>query len=230
MSNSRDRGARPPPTGRRRLKVRVRTAKHRKLSSTRWLERQLNDPYVEAAREEGYRSRAAFKLIELNEKYRIIRPGSRVVDLGSAPGGWSQVAAALVGDKGKIVACDILEMEPVTGVEFAQLDFLDEDAEEKLMAMLGGPADVVLSDMAAQTTGHRQTDHLRIMGLCEAAAEFAEKILAPGGSFCAKVLRGGTEGELLKRLKQNFAEVRHAKPPASRADSAEMYIVAKGFR
>ena len=212
------------------MKVRVRTAKYRKISSTRWLQRQLNDPYVAAAREDGYRSRAAYKLIELNDKFRLIKPGARVVDLGSAPGGWSQVAASVVGPKGKVVACDILEMDPIAGVDFVRLDFMDDDAEDRLTERLGGKADIVLSDMASQTTGHRQTDHLRIMGLCEVAAAFAEKILVPGGAFCAKVLRGGTEAELLKQLKQTYSDVRHAKPPASRADSAEMYILAKGFR
>lgn len=221
---------RTSPSGRRRLKVRVRTAKSRTVSQARWLERQLNDPYVEAARRDGYRSRAAYKLLELNDKFRLLRPGDKVIDLGSAPGGWSQVASSIVGDKGKVVAIDLLEMTPLSGVDFIQGDFLEEGMEARLREMLGGSADLVLSDMAAQATGHRQTDHWRIMGLCEVAIEFAVDVLRPGGSFVAKVLRGGTEGELLARLKQNFDEVRHAKPPSSRSDSAEMYLVAKGFR
>ena len=218
--------------GGRDLKTRVRTAGRRTPSSTRWLERQLNDPYVARARAEGWRSRAAFKLIEIDDKYRILKPGGRVVDLGAAPGGWSQVAAKRVGapGRGRVVALDLLEMSPVPGVDIAQGDFLDEDAPERLRAMLGGPADVVLSDMAANATGHKKTDHLRIMGLAEAAADFARSVLAPSGAFLAKVLQGGTEGALLADLKRDFAAVRHVKPAASRSDSAELYVLATGFR
>lgn len=229
MSKSPDRPV--DPSTQRRLKVRVRKPKNRSASSHRWLERQLNDPYVAAAQARGLRSRAAFKLLELDERFQLLRPGLSVVDLGSAPGGWSQVALDRVGEKGEVIAIDLLEMDPIPGVTFAQMDFLAPDAEEKLMAMLGGGgADLVLSDMAANTTGHKQTDHWRIMALAESAYGFAERVLKPGGVFVAKVLRGGLEGQLLERIKRNFAEVRHAKPPASRADSAEMYIVAKGFR
>jgi 23S rRNA (uridine2552-2'-O)-methyltransferase len=216
-----------------RIKVRVRTARRRSTSSTRWLERQLNDPYVEKARAEGYRSRAAYKLIELDDRFHLLKPGARVVDLGAAPGGWSQVVAARVGSpggKGRVVAIDILEMAAIPGVEVLQLDFLDAAAPERLTVALGGPADVVLSDMAPATTGHRQTDHMRIMALCEAALEFARQVLVPGGAFLAKVLRGGTEGALLADMKRDFAAVRHVKPPASRADSAELYVLATGFR
>ena len=220
--------------GARDLKVRVKTGKGRTLSSKLWLERQLNDPYVARAKREGYRSRAAYKLIEIDDKHRIFKSGGRVVDLGAAPGGWSQVAAARTGaakgGRGRVVAIDILEMPPVPGVEFAKIDFLDENAPEKLNAMLGGPADVVLSDMAANATGHRKTDHLKIMALVESAAEFAREVLAPGGAFLAKVLQGGTEGQLLADLKRDFASVKHIKPAASRADSAELYVLATGFR
>lgn len=216
-----------------RLKVRVKTAKRRTSSSTRWLQRQLNDPYVAKARAEGYRSRAAYKLAELDDKYRFLKPGGRIVDLGAAPGGWSQVAAERVGStagKGKVVAIDILEMDPIPGVEIFHLDFLDESAPARLRGALDGPADMVLSDIAPATTGHRQTDHLRIMGMCETALAFAREVLAPGGTFLAKVLRGGTEGQLLKDMKRDFDKVRHVKPPASRADSAELYVLATGFR
>jgi 23S rRNA (uridine2552-2'-O)-methyltransferase len=220
--------------GRRQLKVRVKTAKQRSASSQRWLERQLNDPYVAAAKREGYRSRAAFKLIEIDDKHRLLKPGKRVVDLGAAPGGWAQVAAARVhsdAGRGQVVAIDILEMEPIAGVEFLRLDFMDGAAPGRLTAMLReGKADVVLSDMAAQGTGHTRTDHLRIMGLAEAAVEFACEVLVPGGAFLCKVLQGGTERELLQRLKQAFAAVRHLKPPASRAESAELYVIATGFK
>jgi 23S rRNA (uridine2552-2'-O)-methyltransferase len=212
------------------VKARLKSAKGRSVSSKRWLERQLSDPYVARAKREGLRSRAAFKLIEIDDKHRLLKPGARVVDLGAAPGGWSQVAAKRAGAKGKVIAIDILEMPPVGGVEFAQIDFLDEDAPEKLKAMLGGPADVVLSDMAANATGHRQTDHLKIMALAEAAAEFAREVLAPGGSFLCKVLQGGSEAALLAQLKRDFASVKHVKPAASRADSAELYLLATGFR
>ena len=220
-------------SGGRSLKVRVKTARKRSLSSTLWLQRQLNDPYVALAKREGYRSRAAFKLAELDDKYRLLKPGQRLVDLGSAPGGWSQVAATRIGaDKGRggVVAIDLLEMEPVPGVEFAQLDFLAADAPEKVRAMLKGGADGVISDMAANATGHRKTDHLKIVALVELAAAFAVEILKPGGFFVAKVLQGGTEGALLATLKRDFATVRHVKPQASRADSAELYVLATGFR
>jgi 23S rRNA (uridine2552-2'-O)-methyltransferase len=218
--------------GSRELKVRVKTAKSRTASSQRWLERQLNDPYVARAKREGYRSRAAFKLIEIDEKARFLKKGARVVDLGAAPGGWSQIAAKRAGapDHGKVVAIDILDMDPVPGVMFAKLDFLDPSAPDKLKEMLGGPADVVLSDMAANATGHARTDHLKIMALVELAAEFAREVLAPGGAFLAKVLQGGTEASLLAALKRDFAKVQHIKPPASRADSAELYLLATGFR
>ena len=220
--------------GRRQLKVRLRTAKQRTASSQRWLERQLNDPYVAAARREGYRSRAAFKLIEIDDKAGLLAPGKRVIDLGAAPGGWAQVAAArvrAVESRGQVVAIDLLPVEPIPGVVFRQLDFLDASAPGRLRALLrGGRADVVLSDMAAQGTGHTRTDHLRIMGLAEAAAEFACDVLEPGGAFVCKVFQGGTERELLERLKRAFAAVRHIKPPASRAESAELYVVATGFR
>jgi len=218
--------------GGRELKVRVK-AKGRTASSRRWLERQLNDPYVVRARREGYRSRAAFKLIEIDDKAGFLKPGKRVVDLGAAPGGWSQVAAKRVRSEagpGRVVAIDILEIEPINGVDFVQLDFLDPEAPERLKAMLGGPADVVLSDMAANATGHKRTDHLRTMALVEAAAEFAREVLAPGGAFLAKVLQGGTENQVLAQLKRDFAAVKHLKPQASRADSSELYLLATGFR
>jgi 23S rRNA (uridine2552-2'-O)-methyltransferase len=213
----------------RRLKVRVKD-KSKSQSSRRWLERQLNDPYVVRAKREGYRSRAAFKLAEIDDKHHLLKAGARVVDLGAAPGGWSQVARKRAGEKGRVVAIDVLEMDAIGGVEFARIDFLDPDAPEKLKAMLGGPADVVLSDMAANATGHRATDHLKIMALIEAAAEFAREVLAPGGAFLAKVIQGGTEGTLLAALKRDFASVKHVKPSASRADSAELYVLATGFR
>ena len=216
--------------GRRDLKVRVRAGGGRTVSSRAWLERQLNDPYVARARREGYRSRAAYKLAEIDDKHRILKPGGRVVDLGAAPGGWSQVAAKRVGGKGRVIAIDVLDMVPVPGVEFLHLDFLDPAAPDRLKAALGGPADAVLSDLAANATGHRKTDHLKIMALVEAAAEFAGEVLAPGGAFLAKVLQGGTEASLLTSLKQRFAVVKHVKPPASRADSAELYLLATGFR
>lgn len=212
------------------LKTRVKTARGRTTQSTRWLERQLNDPYVARAKREGYRSRAAFKLIEIDDKHHVLKPGARVIDLGAAPGGWSQVARQRVGAKGRVVAIDILAMDDVAGVDFMQLDFLDLEAPAKLKAMLGGPADVVLSDMAANATGHRQTDHLKIMALVEAGAEFACEVLKPGGAYLAKVIQGGTENDLLAMLKRNFTGVKHVKPAASRADSAELYVVATGFR
>jgi 23S rRNA (uridine2552-2'-O)-methyltransferase len=218
----------------RDLKVRVKTSKGRKIGSTLWLQRQLNDPYVARAKAEGYRSRAAFKIKELDERYRLLHKGQRVVDLGAAPGGWSQVAAAATGSTDAnplIVAIDYLDMEPVPGVAFLKKDFTDDDAPAALIEMMGGKkADLVLSDMAAPTTGHRATDHLRIVHLVELAADFAIKVLAPGGAFVAKVLQGGTEHELLHVLKQHFATTLHAKPKASRAESAETYLVARGFK
>jgi 23S rRNA (uridine2552-2'-O)-methyltransferase len=225
--------------GGRSLKQRVKTAKRRTASSTQWLQRQLNDPYVAAAKREGYRSRAAFKLIEIDDKYRLLKPGQKIVDLGAAPGGWSQIAAKRVkaqdGEgkrgQGKVVGIDLLDVETLAGVDFQVMDFLDADAPERLTAMLGGDkADGVLSDMAANTTGHKPTDHLRIVHLVELAADFAAQVLAPGGFFLAKVFQGGTENELLARLKRDFAVVRHVKPKASRADSAELYVLATGFR
>ena len=216
-------------SGSRALKVRVKS-KGRKLSSKLWLERQLNDPYVVRAKREGFRSRAAYKLIEIDDKARVLKKGMRVIDLGAAPGGWSQVAARRVGAQGRVVAIDVLPMDAIAGVEFAQLDFLRADAPEKLRVMLGGPADVVLSDMAANATGHAKTDHLRIMALVEAAADFAREVLAPGGSFLAKVLQGGTEAALLTALKRDFKSVKHVKPAASRSDSAELYLLATGYR
>jgi len=218
----------------RDLKVRVKTARKRKLSSTLWLERQLNDPYVARARAEGYKSRAAFKLLEIDEKYKLLRRGARVVDLGAAPGGWSQVAAAKTGSTDEqplVVGIDYLDMESIPGVILLKKDFTDDDAPEMLIEALGGhKADLVLSDMAAPTTGHRATDHLRIMHLVEIAADFAIDVLAPGGAFVAKVFQGGTEHQLLADLKRNFASTFHAKPPSSRSDSAENYLVAKGFK
>lgn len=219
--------------GKDRLKQRVKTGKGRTVSSKLWLERQLNDPYVARAKREGYRSRAAYKLMEIDDKHRFLKPGLRVVDLGAAPGGWSQIAAKRVGaaeGKGKVIGIDLLEMDAVPGVDFMQLDFLDPQAPDILKEKLGGPADIVLSDMAANTTGHRKTDHLRIVALVEAAAEFASEVLAEGGVFLAKVIQGGTENELLAMLKRNFASVKHVKPAASRADSAELYVLAAGFR
>jgi 23S rRNA (uridine2552-2'-O)-methyltransferase len=219
--------------GRRQLKVRVRTAKQRKASSARWLERQLNDPYVARARGEGYRARSAYKLIEIDDKHRLLAPGKRVVDLGAAPGGWAQVAAARTGSTDTqplVVAIDYLDMDPIPGVTILKKDFLDDDAPAIILDTLGGAPDVILSDMAAPTTGHRQTDHLRTMHLCETAADFAITTLKPGGHFVAKVFRGGTEAELLAALKRNFRTVHHVKPPASRAASVELYLVAKDFR
>ena len=217
------------------LKARVKTARSRTLASTLWLQRQLNDPYVARAKREGYRSRAAYKLIEIDARSHILKPGQKIVDLGAAPGGWAQVAAQKTGAgkldaKGKVFAIDLLLMSPVPGVDFRQMDFLDPAAPQLLHEWLGGPADVVLSDMAANATGHKKTDQLRIIGLVELAAEFACEILGPGGAFLAKVLQGGTEAALLARLKREFALVRHIKPPASRSDSAELYVLATGFR
>jgi 23S rRNA (uridine2552-2'-O)-methyltransferase len=230
--------------GRRVARQRLRSAKPRSQSSRQWLERQLNDPYVAAARREGYRSRAAYKLAEIDARFRILKPGRRVLDLGTAPGGWAQVAAEVVrsaeaagpgplprSQAGQVVAIDLLPVEAIPGVEFIQLDFMDPSAPDRLKAMLrGGKADVVLSDMAAQGTGHTRTDHLRIVGLAEAAAEFACEVLEAGGAFVCKVFQGGSERALLDQLKRAFATVKHVKPPASRAESAEMYVVAMGFR
>ena len=221
-------------SGHRGLHTRVRNARGRKASSQRWLERQLNDPYVARSKQEGYRSRAAYKLLEIDARYRILKRSARVVDLGAAPGGWSQVAAQKVGSTDqdpRVVAIDYLGMDPLPGVVVLRKDFLDGDAPEALRAALGGrPADVVLSDMAAPTTGHRATDHLRIVALCEAAAEFAREVLAPGGHFLAKVFRGGTEHGLLVNLKRDYDRVHHVKPPASRAESPELYLLAMDFR
>ena len=217
----------------RPLAVRLKTKKKRTVSQKRWLERQLNDPYVARAKREGLRSRAAFKLTEIDDKHRLLKPGGRVVDLGAAPGGWSEIAAKRVGaadGKGRVVAIDILEMAPIPGVLFRQLDFLDPAAPAQLHEMLGGPADVVLSDMAANATGHKKTDQLKIMALVEAGIEFAREVLRPGGSFLTKVLQGGTDPPLLAALKRDFATVKHVKPQASRADSAELYLLAMGFR
>ncbi|NDR54940.1 RlmE family RNA methyltransferase [Aliiruegeria sabulilitoris] len=224
--------------GQRDLRVKVKTARGRKLSSTLWLERQLNDPYVVQARREGYRGRAAFKILELDDKYRFLVPGARVVDLGCAPGGWCQVAVKRVnalGEKsgkavGTVLGVDLQEVEAIAGAELHVLDFLEDGADDKVKAWLGGQADVVMSDMAASSSGHKQTDHLRIMALCEAAADLAFDVLAPGGTFVAKVLAGGAEGDLQKLLKQRFAKVANVKPPASRADSSEKFVVATGFR
>jgi 23S rRNA (uridine2552-2'-O)-methyltransferase len=219
--------------GGRALKTRVKTARKRSLASTLWLERQLNDPYVAQARREGFRSRAAYKLIEIDGKYKLFKPGQKIVDLGAAPGGWSQVAATRTmarEGRGRVIAIDLLEMGPIEGVEFRQMDFHDPEAPRQLREWLGGLADGALSDMAANATGHRKTDQLRIVGLVELAADFASEVLAPGGFFLAKVLQGGAEGELLARLKREFTTVRHVKPKASRADSAELYLLATGFR
>lgn len=221
-----------PKRDERPLKVRLKTKKSRTASSKRWLERQLNDPYVARAKREGLRSRAAYKLIEIDDKYRLLKPGARVVDLGAAPGGWSEVAAkrAQAGEgRGKVVAIDLLEMAPIAGVEFLHLDFLDPQAPGRLRSLIG-EADVVLSDMAANATGHKKTDQLKIMALVEAGAEFAREVLRPGGSFLTKVLQGGTDSALLAELKRDFATIRHVKPQASRADSAELYLLATGFR
>jgi 23S rRNA (uridine2552-2'-O)-methyltransferase len=220
--------------GARSLGVRVKTARGRKISSKLWLERQLNDPYVQAAKREGYRSRAAFKLLEIDDKYGFLKPGSVVVDLGAAPGGWSQIAAARVctsKSKGFVLGMDLLEVDPLPDVTLVQADFMDDKALTLINDILGGrTVDVVLSDMAASATGHKQTDHIRIIALCEVALQFAEDVLVPGGTFLAKVLQGGTEKTLLDQLKRGFETVRHVKPEASRADSAELYVLAQGFR
>jgi len=216
-----------------RLHVTVKSGGKRKLSSKLWLERQLNDPYVAQAKRDGFRSRAAYKLQEMDDKFRFLKTGQAVVDLGAAPGGWSQIAAKRVGSdrgKGKVVAIDLLEMPDIPGVTFAQLDFLAENAPEQLRAMLGGGADVVMSDMAANTTGHRKTDQLRIVGLVESAAAFAAEVLNPGGTFVAKVFQSGADAVLLAQLKRDFTTVRHVKPAASRQDSSERYLLATGYR
>lgn len=216
-----------------RLHVTVKSGGKRKLSSKLWLERQLNDPYVMQAKRDGFRSRAAYKLQEIDDKHRILKRGQVVVDLGAAPGGWSQIAAKRVGSvegKGKVVAIDLLEMPELPGVSFAQMDFLDDKAPDRLRSMIGGGADVVMSDMAANTTGHRKTDQLRIIGLVESAAAFASEILNPGGTFLAKVFQSGADAELLTLLKRDFATVKHVKPAASRQDSSERYVLAQGFR
>ena len=210
--------------------ARLKGDKRRTPSSRAWLERQISDPYVARAKREGYRSRAAYKLAEIDDKFHLLKNGARVVDLGAAPGGWSEVAVRRVGAGGRVLALDILDMKPIAGVEFIKLDFLDTTSPERLKATLGGDADVVLSDMAANATGHRKTDHLRIMALAEAAAQFAREVLGPGGGFVCKVLQGGTEAVLLAELKRDFSSVKHIKPPASRADSAELYLLARGFR
>lgn len=224
--------------GQRDLTVKVKTARGRKLSSTRWLQRQLNDPYVARAKAEGYRGRAAFKIMELDDKFRFLVPGARVVDLGCAPGGWLQIAVKRVnalGEKkgkniGRVLGVDLQEVEPLAGTEVHQLDFMEDDADMKVKEWLGGNADVVMSDMAAASSGHKQTDHLRIIALCEAAAYFAFDVLEEGGTFVAKVLAGGAEGDLQKLLKQKFEKVANVKPPSSRSDSSEKFVVATGFK
>ena len=224
--------------GQRDLKVKVKTARGRKNSSTRWLQRQLNDPYVKRAKAEGYRGRAAFKILELDDKFRFLVPGARIVDLGCAPGGWCQVAVAranALGEKsgkaiGRVLGVDLQEVEPIAGAEIHQLDFMADDADAQVKEWLGGEADVVMSDMAAASSGHKQTDHLRIIALCETAAYFAFDVLSPGGTFVAKVLAGGAEGDLQKLLKQRFEKVANVKPPSSRSDSSEKFVVATGFR
>ncbi|MEM7519851.1 MAG: RlmE family RNA methyltransferase [Pseudomonadota bacterium] len=224
--------------GQRELKVKVKSARGRKLSSTRWLQRQLNDPYVKRAQVEGYRGRAAYKIMELDDKFRFLVPGARVVDLGAAPGGWCQVAVQrcnVLGQKpgkavGRILGVDLQEMEPIAGCELHVLDFMADDADVQVKAWLCGRADVVMSDMAAASSGHKQTDHLRIIALCEAAAFFAFDVLEEGGTFVAKVLAGGAEGDLQQLLKRQFTKVAHLKPPASRSDSSEKFVVATGFR
>ena len=213
----------------RALKIRVKTGNRRTKSSREWLERQLNDPYVRAAKSEGYRSRAAYKLAEMNEKHRFLKRGQTSVDLGAAPGGWTQVLVEQLGE-GRVVGVDIQEVEPIPGATLLMLDFMDEKAPAVIKRTLNGPVDTVLSDMASPATGHRETDHLRVMALCETALEFAIEVLKPGGTFLCKVLRGGTERQLLETLKKRFQKVIHVKPPASRADSAEMYVLAMGFR
>jgi 23S rRNA (uridine2552-2'-O)-methyltransferase len=222
--------AKPPASGGRGLSTRLRTAKGRPIGSQKWLERQLNDPYVRAAVAAGYRSRAAFKLTEIDDRAKLLKPGSRVVDLGAAPGGWTQVAVARAGDRGKVVALDILPMGNIAGAIVLQGDFQDPATEQAVLAALDGPADLVLSDMAPNTTGHGMTDHLRIMALAELALDFALKVLTPGGGFVAKVFQGGSEKAFLDLLKRHFTSVKHMKPPASRKDSSELYVAATGFK
>lgn len=224
--------------GQRDLTVKVKSARGRKMSSTKWLQRQLNDPYVQRAKAEGYRGRAAYKIMELDDKYRFLVPGARVVDLGCAPGGWIQVAVPRINalgqkkgkDVGSVLGIDLQEVEPIAGAEMYQLDFMADDADKQVMEWLGGEADVVMSDMAAASCGHKQTDHLRIIALCEAAAYFAFDVLSENGTFVAKVLAGGAEGELQKLLKAKFTKVVNVKPPSSRSDSSEKFVVAKGFK
>lgn len=225
---TKDNGKTPikPPRGRQKT-VHVTKGKKMKTSSRRWLQRQLNDPYVAEAQRRGYRSRAAFKLLEIDQQMKLIKPGMLVLDLGAAPGGWSQVAAEM---KARVVALDLLPMEELPGVTFLQMDFMDEDAPEALIAAMAGPADLVLSDLAPNTMGHRETDHIRIMSLVEAAYDFALQVLKPGGTFVAKVRQGGTQGDLLQQMKKDFTSVRHIKPPSSRQESSESYVVAKGLR
>jgi 23S rRNA (uridine2552-2'-O)-methyltransferase len=223
MNNGRD-------SGRGHERERVRSSRGRTVSSRRWLERQLNDPYVHAAKAKGYRSRAAFKLLELDAKFHFLKHGARVLDLGAAPGGWSQVALAKIGATGLVVAADILEMEPIPGVTILLADLTEPDVPAQLRAALGGPADVVMSDMAAPTTGHRATDHLRTTALMEIALAVAEETLKPGGTFVGKVFAGGATGDLLNAIKKRFRDVKHVKPPASRAGSVELYLVALGFK
>ena len=232
--SGRQKGKSSKGTGARELTVKVKTAKGRKLSSTRWLQRQLNDPYVVAAKKDGYRSRAAYKLIEIDEKFNLLKPGMTVVDLGCAPGGWAQFASKKVkSETGQnlVVGIDLLHVDPIPGVELIEGDFMEDDAPDIIKKALGGAGvDIVMSDMAASSTGHKQTDHLRIMGLCEVALDFAIEVLNPDGSFLAKVLQGGTENELLTTMKRDFSVVKHVKPKASRADSSESYVFATGFR
>ena len=240
MADKKDTSKEKKRAGSRGLHVHVKTADKRSNSSNRWLQRQLNDPYVSKAREAGYRSRAAFKLAQLDEKFKLLKPGMRVVDLGCAPGGWSQVAVAKVGASGVVVGCDLLEVPAITGATLIVKDFLEEDAPDVIRGLLVGAgadskgkqalADLVISDMASNTTGHGPTDHIRIMHLCEMAYHFAIEILAPGGGFVCKVLKGGAEHDLLKTMQRDFTTVKHAKPAASRSDSAESYVVAMGFR
>ncbi len=227
-----------PPGGGRDVTKRVKTARGRKLSSTRWLQRQLNDPYVQRAQREGMRGRAAYKIMEIDDKHRFLVPGARVVDLGCAPGGWLQIAVPRInalGEKqgkkvGRIIGLDLQEVEPVPGSELRVMDFMEDGADDQVKEWLGGKADVVMSDMAASSSGHKQTDHLRIMALCEAAAYLAFDVLEEGGTFVAKVLAGGAEGDLQKELKRRFTKVSHMKPPSSRKDSSEKFVVATGFR
>lgn len=233
-----ERGKNSSGRGQRELFVKVKSAKGRRASSTRWLQRQLNDPYVQRAKREGYRGRAAFKLIEINEKYNFLLPGRNIIDLGSAPGGWLQVAVDKVNSTGKIknakigriIGFDLKEIEPILGAEAYILDFLDGDSPKKIVAIAGGSVDVVMSDMAASSTGHKQTDHLRVIAMCEAAAYLAFDVLEIGGTFVAKVLAGGAEGNLQVLLKQAFEKVSHFKPKSSRADSSEKFVIATGFR